>query len=133
MSDPKSTSSPSTAKSRSTSAKGVNKSEEIRKLATAMKAKGEKPRPVTIVATLKKQGIVVSSPQVSIVLKKMGFRPRRRRSSKAGVEGAVRRASTVKLGKISVEDLVAAQKMAGAFGTPDKAIAALEALKRFFT
>lgn len=133
MSDSKSTSSPSTAKTRPTSAKGVNKSEEIRKLATAMKAKGEKPRPVTIVATLKKQGIVVSSPQVSIVLKKMGFRPRRRRSSKSGVEGAVRRASTVKLGKISVEDLVAAQKMAGAFGTPDKAIAALEALKRFFT
>lgn len=133
MSDPKSTSSSSTAKSRSTSSKGVNKSEEIRKLATAMKAKGEKPRPVTIVATLKKQGIVVSSPQVSIVLKKMGFRPRRRRSSKAGVAGAVRRASTVKLGTISVEDLVAAQKMAGAFGTPDKAIAALEALKRFFT
>ena len=98
-----------------------------------MKAKGEKPRPVTIVATLKKQGVVVSSPQVSMVLKRMGFRPRKRRASKVGVDGAVRKASTVKAGKISVEDLVAAQKVVGSFGTPDKAIAALEALKRFLS
>ena len=58
--------------------KGVNKSDEIRKLAAAMKERGEKPRPVVIVATLKKQGVVVSSPQVSMVLKRMGFRPRKR-------------------------------------------------------
>ena len=58
--------------------KSVNKSDEIRKLAAAMKERGEKPRPVVIVATLKKQGVVVSSPQVSMVLKGMGFRPRKR-------------------------------------------------------
>ena len=57
----------------------VNKSEEIRKVANGMKAKGEKPRPVVIIDVLKKQGIVVSSPQVSMVLKKMGFRQRKRR------------------------------------------------------
>ncbi len=61
--------------------KSVNKSDEIRKLAAAMKERGEKPRPVVIVATLKKQGVVVSSPQVSMVLKGMGFRPRKRRKS----------------------------------------------------
>ena len=54
----------------------INKSEEIRKIATAMKAEGKKPRPVLIIADLKKRGIVVSSPQVSMVLRKMGFRPR---------------------------------------------------------
>ena len=64
-------------------AKGVNKSDEIRKLASAMKERGEKPRPVVIVTTLKKQGVAVSSPQVSMVLKGMGFRPRKRRKSGA--------------------------------------------------
>jgi len=54
----------------------VNKGEEIRKVANGMKAKGEMPRPVVIIDMLKKQGIVVSSPQVSMVLKRMGFRPR---------------------------------------------------------
>lgn len=132
MSDSKPAVPSAAAKSKSGS-KDINKSDEIRKLATAMKARGEKPRPVTIVATLKKQGIVVSSPQVSMVLKRMGFRPRKRKASKAGVDGAVRKASTVKAGTISVEDLVAAQKVVGTFGTPDKAIAALEALKRFLS
>jgi hypothetical protein len=59
-------------------AKDVNKSAEIRKAATSLKEKGEKPRPVVIIAALKKQGIEVSSPQVSMVLKRMGFRPRKR-------------------------------------------------------
>ena len=67
------------AKSKSTKDGGVNKSEEIRKAATALKAAGEKPRPVTIIAALEKRGIEVSSPQVSMVLKRMGFRPRRRK------------------------------------------------------
>jgi hypothetical protein len=50
--------------------------EEIRKIANGMKAKGEMPRPAVIIDMLKKQGIVVPSPQVSMVLKRMGFRPR---------------------------------------------------------
>ena len=54
----------------------MNKGEEIRKVANGIKAKGEMPRPVVIIDMLKKQGIVVSSPQVSMVLKRMGFRPR---------------------------------------------------------
>ena len=71
---------------------GVNKSEEIRNVATTMKAKGEKPRPVAIIAALQDRGITVSSPQVSIVLKKMGFRPTRGRKA----AGGVRKAAAVK-------------------------------------
>lgn len=118
-------------------AKEVNKSEEIRKVATSMKAKGEKPRPVTIITALGKQGIEVSSPQVSMVLKRMGFRPRKRR--KAGKAAAARPAAAAKkpvarakaVAAISVDDLLAAKKVAEKFGSADQAIKVLEALKRF--
>ena len=117
-------------------AKEVNKSEEIRKVANSMKAKGEKPRPVTIITALGKQGIEVSSPQVSMVLKRMGFRPRKRR--KGGKAAAGRPAAAKKpaaRGKaaaaISVDDLLAAKKVAEKFGSADQAIKVLEALKRF--
>lgn len=117
-------------------AKDVNKSEEIRKVATSMKAKGEKPRPVTIITALGKQGIEVSSPQVSMVLKRMGFRPRKRR--KADKTAAARPAATKKpvarakaVSAISVDDLLAAKKVAEKFGSADQAIKVLEALKRF--
>ena len=115
-------------------AKEVNKSAEIRKVASSMKAKGEKPRPVTIIATLKKQGIEVSSPQVSMVLKRMGFRPQRRRK---GGKATAPRAAAKKIArvktpvKISVDDLLAAKKVAEKFGSADNAIKVLEALKRF--
>ena len=115
-------------------AKEVNKSAEIRKVATSMKAKGEKPRPVSIIATLKKQGIEVSSPQVSMVLKRMGFRPQRRRKGgkSATTRAAAKKTSRVMVpAKISVDDLLAAKKVAEKFGSADNAIKVLEALKRF--
>ena len=118
-------------------AKEVNKSAEIRKVATSMKAKGEKPRPVTIIATLKKQGIEVSSPQVSMVLKRMGFRPQRRRKGGKAKAAAPRATAAKKVlrakapATISVDDLLAAKKVAEKFGSADKAIKVLEALKRF--
>ena len=110
----------------------INKSAEIRKVATGMKAKGEKPRPVVIIEMLKKQGVEVSSPQVSMVLKKMGFRPRKRRKTglaKARAISATGSKTTSK--KIKVEDLVKAQKVAEQMGGIEKAIAALQALKGF--
>lgn len=112
----------------------VNKSEEIRKVATAMKAKGEKPRPVTIIATLKAKGVEVSSPQVSMVLKRMGFRPRKRRKSGdlAAAAAAANKSGKSKA-KISVEDLVAAKKAVGRLGGLDRALAAIEALRQFET
>jgi hypothetical protein len=113
----------------------VNKSEEIRKLATAMKAKGEKPRPVTIIAALKKQGVEVSSPQVSMVLKRMGFKPRKRRKAGSLVAAVAAANKANKSGKaktkISVEDLVAAKKAVGRLGGLDRAVAAIEALRQF--
>lgn len=112
-------------------AKDINKSEEIRKLAGAMKERGEKPRPVVIVATLKKQGIAVSSPQVSMVLKRMGFKPRKRR--KAGAAEAAPKAGRPRAatGGISIDDLLAAKKVVAQFGGSDRALAAIAALKRF--
>ncbi|MFM8633627.1 MAG: hypothetical protein ACKOEX_02265 [Planctomycetia bacterium] len=115
--------------------KDVNKSEEIRKIATSMKAEGKKPRPVVIIDALKKRGIVVSSPQISMVLKRMGFRPRKRRKA-VGLTGesagniAILKGGP-RVGKISVEDLLAAKKVAVSFGGADRAIAVLAALKRF--
>lgn len=102
--------------------KGVNKSEEIRKQAKAMQQKGEKPRPVVIIAALKKQGVTVSSPQVSMVLKRMGLRPARGRK---GVAGAGRG------GAISLDDLLAARKLVSHFGGTARALAAIEALQKF--
>jgi len=116
----------------------VNKSAEIRKIATSMKAKGEKPRPSVIVVELKKQGITVAPPQVSNILKKMGFRPLRKRKgaskAKAGLAAAKStsaKSAAKKASIVSVEDLLAAKKAAGTIGGTDKAIAALQALKRF--
>jgi hypothetical protein len=102
--------------------KSVNKSDEIRKLAKAMQEKGEKPRPVVIIAALKKQGIAVSSPQVSMVLKRMGLRPVRGR--KAGTVAA-------RGGAISVDDLLAAKELVSRFGGTARALAALHALQKF--
>lgn len=116
-------------------AKDVNKSAEIRKLATVMKEKGEKPRPVAIIAALKKQGVEVSSPQVSMVLKGMGFRPRKRRKhgspkDTAGV-AAARKPAAVRSGAISIEDLITAKKVVAQLGGTDRALATIAALKRF--
>ena len=109
----------------------VNKSAEIRKVADQMKAKGEKPRPVVIIDMLKKQGVVVSSPQVSMVLKKMGFRPRKRRKSGVQPRAISSTGSKATTKKIKVEDLVKAQKVAAQMGGIEKAIAALQALRGF--
>ncbi len=112
--------------------KDINKSAEIRKLADSMKAKGEKPRPVVIIEMLKKQGVEVSSPQVSMVLKKMGFRPRKRRKNGAAKARAISASGPKTMSKkIKVDDLVKAQKVAAQMGGIEKAIAALQALRGF--
>jgi transposase len=117
-------------------AKGeVNKSAEIRKVASEMKARGDKPRPVVIIGLLKKQGVEVSSPQVSMVLKKMGFRPRKRRKSTevavAATGSARAKAASGASKKVRIEDLLKAQKVAAQMGGIDRALAALQALRGF--
>jgi hypothetical protein len=99
----------------------TTKSDEVRYLASVMKARGEKPRPSVIVAELKKQGVDVAAAQVSMVLEKTGFRSLRKR----------KKASPSKVSVVSVDDLLAAKKVASNLGGTDRAIAALQALQRF--
>ena len=113
----------------------INKSDEIRKLAAAMKAKGTKPRPSVIVAELGAKGINVAAAQVSIVLKKMGFRPLRKRKKKgaAGAAAGTPKAAAGKVavaGAVSIDDLLAAKKAVVALGGPDRAVEAIQVLKR---
>jgi hypothetical protein len=127
------------AKTSSRKSGGVNKSAEIRKVAAAMKSKGVKPRPSVIVAELKAKGVAVAPAQVSTILKKMGFRPlhkRKKRGAPAagGASAKVAKSpskAAPKSSSISVDDLIAAKKMAGSLGGTEKALAALSALKRF--
>ncbi len=122
---------PLAAKKPSTNKGELNKSDAIRKIANAMKSKGEKPRPVVIIDMLKKDGIVVSSPQVSMVLKKMGFRPRKRRKGKTLAAKSSPPSTNSKTKKIKIEDLVRAKKVADQMGGVEKALAAIKALRDF--
>jgi hypothetical protein len=113
------------------SGKGVNKSAEIRKLA---QLKGANVRPVDVVAELKAKGITVAAPQVSMVLKRMGFRRRRRtavRSARAAARRQLKALGAPRVADpVTVDDLLAARKAAARLGGTDRAIAALMALKK---
>ena len=112
----------------------ASKADLIRKVAGIIKAKGEKPRPTDIVKILKEEGVTVAAAQVSMTLKAAGYRPlRKRRKGKKTAEGTtVKKAvGAGRANQISIDDLLAAKSVAGAFGGTDKAIAALQALKQF--
>jgi transposase len=106
----------------------VNKSEEIRKVAKELQAKGEKVRPVTIVEILKKRGIKIAPPQASMVLGKMGFKRKKRRKSGAAAGAAAPVAKKTSNSTLSVEDLLRAKKMAEEFGGAEKLVNAISAL-----
>ena len=105
----------------------VSKSDEVRKLAKELQAKGEKVRPVTIVNALKARGITVAAPQVSMVLKKMGLKRRKRRSS-AGTSAARPGVKKASKSQLSVDDLLKAKKMAQEFGGAENLVNAISAL-----
>jgi hypothetical protein len=110
-----------------------SKADLIRKVAGIIKAKGEKPRPTDIVRILEEEGVTVAPAQVSMTLKAAGYRPlrKRRKAKKAtGVPVAKKAAAAGRASRVSMDDLLAAKSVAGAFGGTDKAIAALQALKR---
>jgi hypothetical protein len=113
----------------------TSKADLIRKVAGIIKAKGEKPRPTEIVKILSEEGVTVAAAQVSMTLKAAGYRPlRKRRKGKKAAEGTATAKKAVGAGslkQISIDDLLAAKSVAGAFGGTDKAIAALQALKQF--
>ncbi len=111
----------------------TSKADLIRKVAGIINAKGEKPRPADIVKILQEEGVTVAPAQVSMTLKAAGYRPlrKRRKERKTAKVGASRHASGVSpTGPISLDDLLAAKSVSGAFGSTDKAIAALQALKQ---
>jgi hypothetical protein len=120
---------PVTSESPSHEPSTLNKSEEIRKLAKELQGRGEKPRPVTIVNMLKARGITVSSPQVSMVLKKEGVerRPRKVKTSAAPTP----KANTFSGGEsFTVHQLLAAKKFVEMIGSPRQAMALLDALEK---
>jgi len=107
----------------------------IRKVAVIIKAKGEKPRPSDIVKILGAEGVTVSPAQVSQTLKAAGYAPLRKRrqgnkAKKTASAAAAKGGNAGRAAEISLDDLLAAKSVSGAFGGTDKAIAALEALKR---
>ena len=106
----------------------------IRKVAGIIKAKGEKPRPSEIVKILQQEGVTVAPAQVSMTLKAAGYRPLRKRQKVKKAAGGIAAKKTAAAGRsnqISIDDLLAAKSVSGAFGGTDKAIAALQALKQF--
>jgi hypothetical protein len=112
----------------------ASKADLIRKVAGIIKAKGEKPRPSAIVKILAEEGVTVAPAQVSMTLKAAGYRPlRKRRKNKKTAEGVASKKAVGagRINQISIDDLLAAKSVSGAFGGTDKAIAALQALKQF--
>ena len=112
----------------------TSKADLIRKVAGIIKAKGEKPRPTEIVKILAKEDVTVTAAQVSMTLKAAGYRPlRKRRKKKKTAEGTTdkKAVGAGRASQISIDDLLAAKSVSGAFGGTDKAIAALQALKQF--
>lgn len=110
-----------------------SKADLIRKVAGIIQAKGEKPRPTEIVKILGEEGITVAPAQVSMTLKAAGYRPlRKRRTGRKTAQGTVsKKAGGLGWAKqLSIDDLLAAKSVSGAFGGTDKAIAALQALKQ---
>jgi hypothetical protein len=107
----------------------LNKSEEIRKLAKEIQGRGEKPRPVTIVKELRARGIEVSSPQVSMVLKKAGVE-RRPRKLKSSAAPSAKTSSVSGGDSFTVHQLLAAKKFVEMIGSPRQAMALLDALEK---
>jgi hypothetical protein len=107
----------------------LNKSDEIRKLAKELLERGAKPRPVTIIDTLKARGIEVSSPQVSMVLKKAGVE-RRPRKSKTSAAPTTKTSSVSGGESFTVHQLLAAKKFVEMIGSAKQAMAVLDALDK---
>ena len=70
-----------------------------------------------------------------MVLKRMGFRPRKRRKNGSTNEtvgvALARKPAAGRTDRISIEDLLAAKKVVAQLGGTDRALATIAALKRF--
>jgi transposase len=99
----------------------VNKAERIRQVAKSL---GKKVRPRDVIAELAKEGIQVSSAQVSVTLRSAGYR-RRRRGRKATTTTA-----TASHNGLNVEALIAAKALIGKVGSVEAAEEAIKVLKK---
>jgi hypothetical protein len=89
---------------------------------------GKDARPVDVIATLAARGITVSSAQVTTIRQELGGKRRGRRKSK--IARQVVQPSTNGVAMLSIDHLVAAQKLAKQVGGIDVAKKALEALSK---
>jgi transposase len=131
--------SPNPAAKKKVAAKKTKKAEQmtskadlIRKVAGVLKAKGEVVRPKDIVEILKKEGVDVAPAQVSMTLKAAGYRPLRKRKKASKARSVAQAPSRGKKAEaVTVDDLLAAKKVVQQLGGADRAMKAIEALKRF--
>jgi arginine repressor len=103
----------------------TSKAERIRQVAKGM-TKPVRPRDVT--AALAAEGITVSSALVSMTLKGMGMR-RRRRGGKAAIAAPGRPAMSASA-MLSLDSLLAAKKLVVALGSVEAAKTAVDALAK---
>jgi hypothetical protein len=108
----------------------VSKTAEIRKAARFLVSNGLPPRPMDIVARLKKAGIVVTSAQVSTALAGTEFAFRRNREEWERPRSLFPE-PTLALSQVSIEDVLEARKFVERLGTLKRAMAALVALGQF--
>ena len=107
----------------------INKSEEIRVEARRMVDAGQTPRPKMIVEALAARGVDVVSPQVSMVLKRMGVEPRGRKRKPVAAAAPVV-AKPASNDAFTLHELLAAKQFVEMIGSPSRAAAILDALGR---
>lgn len=117
-----------TASAAQPSAQNESKADSIRRVAGGM---GKRVRPRDVVASLREEGIDVTSAQVSQVLKGMGMRRRRRGRKPAGESAPRGRAAHADASTaLSLDALIAAKKLADQLGSVQAAKQAMDALAR---
>jgi len=104
----------------------------VREVAGILKAKGEVVRPKTIVEILMREGVDVAPAQVSMTLKAAGYRPLRKRRKASKARSDVHAPSAGKKAEaVTVDCLTATKKVVQQLGGTDRAMQAIEVLKRF--
>jgi hypothetical protein len=92
----------------------ISKAQSIRDMSKEL---GKKARPKDIIAALAAEGIVVSSPQVSLTLKAAGLRKGRRKPTAVAVTNASRNGKSQ---TYNVNDLIQVKELAIKLGGIDK-------------
>jgi arginine repressor len=108
-------------KAATASAGEPSKAQRIRDVAKAL---GRKVRPRDVIAALAKEGVKVSSAQVSMTLRSAGYRRRGRKA------GGTRAAAPAAGNGLNVEALIAAKALIAKVGSVERAEGALKVLKK---